>query len=377
MLLPSLYSRAGNGQESPCSILLKAYEQLDQVTSGEYTFSYRRKSIFSADTVNYTGAIGFASKRDAAFRTYFFTLKGRQSILRSDTTAYEISEEKKQYSVGSTLQNTTYIHCYNSITGYGNILTYCKDTACKLSYAGIAAVGKFNCNRVTITFKGNENIVANIELFVDRKTHLIRKMIYRFTYMGDDQFEEITLSEFNLYKKQGTGLTSSYFTGKEKYLKDTYSLIVPDNTSKQKIADTLRTAPDFTLEADNGNFIQLSKLENPKLIIIDFWYISCYPCLKASPVLSRLSEKYGDKGLRILGVNPYDNIASIRQHKLKHPVTYTLLSATKETSAAFQISSYPTIYILDKDLKIVKRLEGYSERLESDLEEIIRKELGL
>jgi peroxiredoxin len=362
------------GQKSPCNILSRAFNALHNSVSGKYEFAFASKNLFSTDTVRSTGTIAFTSKKDSSFKTYSFTIHNKLSILTQDTLVYNIDEINKQYTISSKPQNRAYSHSYNHITGYGSLLDYCRDTSIKVSYMGPHKIGGNRYDKVGIAYVEN-GISASISLFIDQKSHLIHKMIYQFIYMGDSQYEEITIKNFQLHKKQKDRLDDSIFRTKEEQLSQGYNLIVTNQEKKQSLLDTLTAAPDFKLISDTGDSIQLSKLKGEKLIILDFWYISCYPCLKLSPVLSRLNEKYKRKGLTIIGVDPHDQMDKIRDHKQKHGISYSLLEASKETPAAYHVSAYPTIYILNSDLKIIATFQGYSEKLESELDSFIKRKL--
>ena len=54
------------------------------------------------------------------------------------------------------------------------------------------------------------------------------------------------------------------------------------------------------MRADSINF-------RGKVTLLDFWYKSCYPCLKAIPALEKLRNKYDTGKLQIIGINHYDN----------------------------------------------------------------------
>lgn len=55
------------------------------------------------------------------------------------------------------------------------------------------------------------------------------------------------------------------------------------------------TAPAWTLYSTDGNILSLSGLKG-KVVLIDFSYIGCLPCMEAIGPMNRLHEKYKDKG---------------------------------------------------------------------------------
>ncbi len=134
-------------------------------------------------------------------------------------------------------------------------------------------------------------------------------------------------------------------------------------------------APDWQLLSVANEKISLTDLRG-KLILIDFFYKSCYPCMKAIPVLQALYEKYKDKGLEIIGLDPFDTKENdIETFLTKRGVTYTVLLGAKEVAKEYRVSGYPTMYLIDKTGKIVFTQVGFSNETEKDLEEIILKNL--
>src|SRR6185503_1959515 len=78
---------------------------------------------------------------------------------------------------------------------------------------------------------------------------------------------------------------------------------VPYKSAEPLPKDTL--APSWQLLSLADEKISLTELKG-KLVLIDFFYKSCYPCMQALPASQTLNEKYKDKGLRIIGIDPYD-----------------------------------------------------------------------
>lgn len=66
-----------------------------------------------------------------------------------------------------------------------------------------------------------------------------------------------------------------------------------------------------------------------KLIVVNFWATWCPPCLEEMPELSRLNDKYHDRGLVVLGIST-DELDKIRVFSKEHPVSYPLLAGNTE-----------------------------------------------
>jgi thiol-disulfide isomerase/thioredoxin len=130
-------------------------------------------------------------------------------------------------------------------------------------------------------------------------------------------------------------------------------------------------APDWQLYSLTGEKISLAGLKG-KLVLIDFFYSSCYPCMLALPCLQALHEKYKEKGLLVLGIDPYDKKEDgIDKFLAKRNVTYTVLLGDKDIAKQYRVSGYPTIYLVGKTGKIVFVDIGYGKDFDTVLEKVI------
>ena len=59
-------------------------------------------------------------------------------------------------------------------------------------------------------------------------------------------------------------------------------------------------APDFVSTQLNGSPIRLSDYRG-KVVLLDFWATWCAPCIAELPNVTRVYEKYQDRGLEVLG----------------------------------------------------------------------------
>jgi thiol-disulfide isomerase/thioredoxin len=114
-----------------------------------------------------------------------------------------------------------------------------------------------------------------------------------------------------------------------------------------------------------GENFNLSDYIGKNVIIVDFWYTHCPPCVKAMPFLSELNTKYKDKGLKIFGLNSVDN----QPHSLKNlktflenrELSYDVVMTQPEVDIKYKINGYPTMYVVDKEGKIAYVEVGFYE----------------
>lgn len=134
-------------------------------------------------------------------------------------------------------------------------------------------------------------------------------------------------------------------------------------------------APSFSLLTNYGDSISFSDLKG-KMLLLDFWYINCYPCRKAIPTLNNIKSRYEEKGLEVLGMNPYDRKKERMDDYLsRKKVSYTIVEADSQIIADYKIKSYPTFYLIDRKGNIRFSEIGFLEGSLDSLEAIIQSEL--
>ncbi len=133
-------------------------------------------------------------------------------------------------------------------------------------------------------------------------------------------------------------------------------------------------APDFKLAAVDGSMVSLSDYSG-KVIVVDFWATWCPPCLEMIPVLSKLHRQYANKGLVVLGVSlDQEGLDVLGAFVHENMIPYKILMGDKRITRAFGgISSIPTLYIIDREGRLVRKLAGYHSF--SELEEQVKRYL--
>ena len=135
-------------------------------------------------------------------------------------------------------------------------------------------------------------------------------------------------------------------------------------------------APDWSLPTLAGDTVHLADLKG-KVVLVDFFYKSCAPCCAALPTLQSLHEKYKDRGVVVVGIDPYDDPAKDEMVKFlaKRGITYTVLFSNRKLSNTYRIQGFPTLFFLDREGKIVKIQTGFSKEREDELEDQLLKML--
>lgn len=140
-------------------------------------------------------------------------------------------------------------------------------------------------------------------------------------------------------------------------------------TEKVKPLAEGKQAPDWTLTTTTGDTVRLSDFRG-KVVLLDFFFKSCAPCCAAMPWLQRLHEKYEERGLVMVGIDPFDASQKevVASFMSLHGINYTVVFADREVTKAYGVNSYPTLFLIDRTGKIVKVQLGYLQQREEEME---------
>lgn len=137
----------------------------------------------------------------------------------------------------------------------------------------------------------------------------------------------------------------------------------------KKINDPL----GFQLETIDGEKIDLKNYKR-KIILLDFWATWCPPCRAAIPHLIKLHEKFQNRNFVLLGIG-LDEKELLKEMKNKLNITYPILIANNEIVKFYQISTIPTLVLINKKGHISYKEIGFSEesikKLESKILEML------
>lgn len=135
---------------------------------------------------------------------------------------------------------------------------------------------------------------------------------------------------------------------------------------------TGKPAPDFALQDVHGKLWKLSKLRG-KVVVLNFWFTSCPPCIQEIPKLNSLVDKYKDNDVIFLALT-FNDGTNAESFLKTHAFSYTVLPASKTADKAYQITSWPTSFVIGRDGK-VKFATGSEENIDLSLIKQIEAEL--
>lgn len=133
------------------------------------------------------------------------------------------------------------------------------------------------------------------------------------------------------------------------------------NPDEFLVTDEGKPAPAFTLKGNNGKSVSLSDYSG-KVVLLDFWGTFCMPCVAALPELQAMHAKYGSRGFAVIGVTVDDRMAMVEKATSRAKVTYPIAQATPAVWSAYRVNALPSMVLVGRDGRIVKRFGGEADR---------------
>lgn len=125
----------------------------------------------------------------------------------------------------------------------------------------------------------------------------------------------------------------------------------------------------FYVEDINGNEYSLTNLKG-KIIVMNFWFVECKPCVMEIPDLNELVKKYEGENLVFLGFATNDT-SRINSFLEKKEFSYNIIPNSSNVAKDYNVSGYPTHIVIDRNSKIEYLTSGLSPTTISDIENTI------
>jgi len=111
-------------------------------------------------------------------------------------------------------------------------------------------------------------------------------------------------------------------------------------------------APDFILPQLDGQDLRLSSYRG-KVVLLDFWASWCEPCRVETPHLIELQQKYGDRGLQIIGVSMDDSADPARAFYQQFHMNYPVVMGNAKTGELYGgVLGLPIGFLINRDGRI-------------------------
>lgn len=128
--------------------------------------------------------------------------------------------------------------------------------------------------------------------------------------------------------------------------------------------------PPFSYIDINGNELSSESLKG-KALVLNFWSISCAPCIKEIPELNKLVEKYNTGDLKFIAPAVRTDMEALKNQFLPgNPFLYDIVLIDGDD---YVISSYPTHVITNQKHEVKEIIIGYSQENIQKLDRVLNE----
>lgn len=379
------------------AVLKNTVETVDAIHSLKYTLKYYNlsshdfksidrdsiyKSVVCILKIDKSDEIGTLfnldiSYNDTARKTVIYNGQNIYNYFKSGNTEKEdyVDVKNRGYSfiTSSDVRGLLYPNIVDELRGLNSI--FAKILTDKLEMRSVIYEDR-SCYEISIFFKNifNKNSMKDVvnTFYIDKTTGLPLLFKFEGEWEGLKSREvfEIQYGAINLELEEDV-FNVDYDVEVSKLDEGIVKkeVIEPENEFH------LNELINGKLLLSNGDSIVLSQ-QKGKVIILDFWYRRCPPCIKLMPELNKLYELYQMDEILIVGINDFDSKESVNQYfSFKE---YNYLSSYK-TSQNFSeivgVSAFPTTVVIDTEGEIIEVFTGYSRNFYKEVSKILKKEI--
>lgn len=132
--------------------------------------------------------------------------------------------------------------------------------------------------------------------------------------------------------------------------------------------------PEWQATDMQGNSWSSGKLKG-KVAVLDFWGIWCAPCLRAMPKVQKLYDEFREAGVEVIGFDIKDKKENITPFLQRNNYSYIIIPQAEEIAARFKVRSYPTIFIIDQQGKVIHAEKGFRSNAYEEWADVIKEAL--
>lgn len=125
--------------------------------------------------------------------------------------------------------------------------------------------------------------------------------------------------------------------------------------------DEGKVAPAFDLKTLGGRNVSLAAYRG-QVVLLDFWATFCAPCVAALPELQALHARLAPRGFAVIGLTVADRLPLVKKATANAKVAYPVLLSTPEVWNAYKVNALPSLILVGRDGRIVKRYGGEADK---------------
>jgi peroxiredoxin len=142
-------------------------------------------------------------------------------------------------------------------------------------------------------------------------------------------------------------------------------------------AHAAQAAPGFKVRTLDGQTIDSKELIGKKVIVLRFQASYCKPCVKESAELSKIADRYEDRGVEFIAVHVQDTATDTQRFLKRTKATYPVaLDPRLNLGNRFGFKGTPLTVVIDRKGEIAASVhgEGVPRRLPRTLDALLKQD---
>ncbi|MFH1050395.1 MAG: TlpA disulfide reductase family protein [bacterium] len=389
LLLFSFINNSSSEQEITKSIVNDVVELYKSHQSISYSVDFKFKSIMDNDTFKISGdCLLIKVSPENQLRKQFwykdnlgnevFSFLSNSFYIHTDKKLiYKFSEDNHQeLFLSNIMSNLIQIYFFNP----EKLISLINDTSNRTNFEIINIDNKEFWKIKLKSPDQNEVSERQKNILIDKESLLIKGIESMLKVNDEYQSQQIILKNIRF-----DALGINYMENRFDSLSQIFTFIDGDSITRANNQSAETKKPIEKVPSFNGyDYVQNKVVKliefKSKIILLDFWYLSCPPCIQAIPMINDLYKKYKKQDLVVIGINSKDNPkenSHLDNFIKKKNISYPLLFVDKSVDSLYQVKAYPTLYLIDKKGKVIYYSVGWNESEIDSLEFHIKKYLKI
>jgi len=365
----------GSQAKAQVDILQNTIDKLESYKNFSFQYVYKQKEAF-ADTLIINKKIVFLKTPANKETGYLFRGEFQYDGMKVPTV--ELYNGKNLISLHPA-DSTYYTNNRQAMTfamsllgGLHWIKTFSEKNPAKLVQSADTIINSINSYHLILTTADSiinkDHVYGKMHLFIDKITGLPVSRINRArnAAFGKEVVNYYTEESYFNYKIDQGNINTAYFAIPEGFHPPTAKPV--DEQTVLLAPGTI--APDWTLYDTDNKKTSLSQLKG-KVVLLDFFFVGCVPCMKTLAPLDNLHKKYKNKNLVILSISDRDSKKLVTAFKASQRVKNQMYPKGDEVAKLYHITMAPTFYFIDQEGKIANVVLESSDDFEKKMSAII------
>jgi len=144
----------------------------------------------------------------------------------------------------------------------------------------------------------------------------------------------------------------------------------------KKFSEKIGTeAPSFSVSDINGKSYKEGFFKD-KVVVINFWFIACKPCVMEMPEMNKVVEKFKNRDDVVFIAPTFDPKEKVAKFLKEHEFKYNIATDLAELVNRFGVYIFPTHFIIDKQGRFHSIFLGANPEIGHQIETAINDALA-